>query len=103
MKIMLVCAAGLSTSILMSKMKKWAESNGVDLKIEAYGLSEYTEHYKNYDCVLLGPQISYKADEIMASVGNTPTAQIDSMDYGMGRVENIIKQVEALLKVNEHE
>ena len=35
MKILLVCAAGLSTSILMKKLEKYAEQNGIELDIDA--------------------------------------------------------------------
>ena len=37
MKILLVCAGGFSTSILMKKVRKWAEANGQDVTIDAYG------------------------------------------------------------------
>lgn len=37
MKILLVCAAGLSTSILMKKLEKYAEQNGIELDIDAGG------------------------------------------------------------------
>ncbi len=40
MKILLVCAAGLSTSILMKKLEKYAEQNGIELDIDAVGIGE---------------------------------------------------------------
>lgn len=96
MKIMLVCAGGMSTGILMNKMKKWAEANGKELDVKAYGVGEYEQSYKNYDCILLGPQISYKEKIIKEVVGDMPVAQIASMDYALGNVENIMKQVKQM-------
>ena len=97
MKIMLICAGGMSTSILMKKMEKWGQDNNVDLEVEAYGLSSYEDNFSGYDCALLGPQISYKFDEIKGKI-NIPMEQIASYDYAIGNVENIMKQVDTLLK-----
>lgn len=93
MKIMLVCAGGMSTGILMKKMEKWGVDNGVDLSVKAYGVGEYERHIGEYDCILLGPQISYKAKEITSKVDGKPLDIIQSMDYALGNVENIMKQV----------
>ena len=38
--IMLVCSAGMSTSLLVSKMQKSAEAQGLDADIFAVGASE---------------------------------------------------------------
>ncbi|MGC4439777.1 PTS sugar transporter subunit IIB, partial [Streptococcus suis] len=40
MKILLVCAGGMSTSILMKKMEKYWNDQGQDLTIKAVGMSE---------------------------------------------------------------
>ena len=39
MKILLICAAGMSTSILMKKMIKYAGEQGMELEIAAKGIS----------------------------------------------------------------
>lgn len=96
MKIMLVCVGGMSTSILMKKMEKWAKEKVIDLEVKAYGVGEYEEYYQEYDCILLGPQISYKANEIRTTV-NKPVDLIQSFDYAVGNVDNIMKQVNKLL------
>lgn len=96
MNIMLVCAGGMSSGILMNKMKKWGEENQKDLKVKAYGMGEFENEVQNYQCILLGPQISYKEKEIRANAGGIPVAQISSMDYALGNVENIMKQVEKM-------
>ena len=38
--IMLVCSAGMSTSLLVTKMQKAAEAQGVDAEIFATGASD---------------------------------------------------------------
>lgn len=97
MKVLLICANGLSTSILMNKMEKWGKEKGVDLQVKAVPMSEYLNVYKNFDCILIGPQISYQYNEIKANAIDVPVEKISPMDYGMSNVENIMKQVKACL------
>ncbi len=97
MKILLICANGLSTSILMNKMQKWGKEKNIDLEVKAVPMSEYLNVYKNYDCILIGPQISYQYNEIKANAVGVPVEKINPMDYGMSNVDNIMKQVNACL------
>ena len=101
MKILLICANGLSTSILMNKMQKWGKEKNIDLEVKAVPMSEYLNVYKNFDCILIGPQISYQYNEIKANAIDVPVEKISPMDYGMSNVENIMKQVKACLGKEE--
>lgn len=94
-KVLLVCAGGMSTSILMKKMIKYAEENGFTLKIEAAGVSVYQEVCANYDVILLGPQISYKKAEIQTA-SKKPVDVIAPYDYAVGNAANIFKQVDKI-------
>ena len=94
-KVLLICAGGMSTGILMKKMEKYAEDKGIELKIDAVGMSAYEDFYKNYDVILLGPQVSYKKEEI-AQVTQMPIAVIAAYDYAIGNVDNIMKQVDEI-------
>ena len=96
-KVLLICAGGMSTGILMKKMEKYAAEQGFVLQIEAVGMSVYEEVYKNYDVILLGPQVSYKKAEI-DEVTKMPIAVIAAYDYAVGNVANIMKQVDELYK-----
>ena len=97
MKVLLVCAAGMSTSILMKKMEKYAKEKGFDLTIKAVGIESYQEEVKNYDVLLLGPQILYRLNEIK-SQSCIPTNVINPRDYGIGNAENIFKQINEMMK-----
>lgn len=95
MKILLVCAGGVSTGILTKKMEKhWAEQ-GQDLEIKAAGLSSYEEKSKDYEIVLVGPQVAYRIFEIREKT-QLPTAAIQSFDYAVGNVEKIMALAEKL-------
>lgn len=101
MKILLICANDLSTSILMNKMQKWGKEKNIELEVRAVPMSEYLNVYKNFDCILIGPQISYQYNEIKANAIDVPVEKISPMDYGMSNVENIMKQVKACLGKEE--
>ena len=58
-KIMLVCSAGMSTSLLVTKMKKAADAQGMAIDIFACSESEAKEHYQKVDIILLGPQVRF--------------------------------------------
>ena len=59
--IMLVCAAGMSTSLMVNKMKKSAEEKGLDADIFAIPASEADEYLnsRKIDVLLLGPQVRF--------------------------------------------
>lgn len=90
MKILLICGAGMSTSVLMKKMEKWCAENGEELTIKAVGSSSYENIWREYDCILIGPQIAYRLDSIKADV-DIPVTQIPSVDYALGNSANIMK------------
>lgn len=90
MKILLVCAGGMSTGLLMKKLKAYWEEKGEDHTIDAVGLTSYQDVYKNYDVVMTGPQVSYRLKQIKEDTG-LPCEEIPSFDYAIGNCENIMK------------
>ena len=97
MKILLVCAGGMSTSILMKKLEKYAAEHDIPLEdIKARSVSDYDDIIDGYDVILLGPQVSYQKDNVARDTGK-PMAVIAPYDYAVGNAENIFKKVNALL------
>ena len=94
MKILLMCANGLSTGILMNKMNQWAEQNNEDLEVKAIPIDDYLSVYKDYDVLLVG----YKIKDVQKAVTDRPSAVINPSDYALGNVENIIKEVKRMIK-----
>jgi PTS system cellobiose-specific IIB component len=99
-KIFLCCAAGMSTSMVVNKMIKAAEQQGIDVDIIAVGIEEFESTLSNYDCCLIGPQIKYKLADFkaIADVHNKPVAVINSMDYGMMRGDKILADALSMIK-----
>lgn len=96
MKVLLVCAGGMSTSILMKKLEKYADEKGIDFEIAAVGLSAYKDVWKDYDCILMGPQVSYRKDDIVKEV-SIPVDVIPPADYGIGNCDHIFAQLHKML------
>ncbi len=64
-KILLCCAAGMSTSLLVTKMKQSATEKGISTDIWAVSIDDLnTNLEKGVDIVLLGPQIKYKLKDV---------------------------------------
>lgn len=95
MKILLVCAGGMSTSILMKKMEKYWKEAGEELEIKAVGLGEYQDVYQNYDIVMVGPQVSYRLKEVKENTG-LPCSAIQSFDYAVANCPNIMNLAKKL-------
>lgn len=59
-KIVLLCASGMSTSMLVKKMQEAAKAENYDCEIAAYSAAEAVEKASDADVVLLGPQVFLK-------------------------------------------
>ncbi|MCY3036268.1 PTS sugar transporter subunit IIB [Aerococcus urinae] len=94
--IMLVCAAGLSTSILVTNMKKYAANNDFNVEVFATGTSQFDTNIKekSVDVVLLGPQVRFMKDEFEKRLTEKriPIAVIDMKDYGSMDGEKVLNQ-----------
>lgn len=100
-KILLSCAGGFSTSLLVNKMKDKAAENGKDYKIWAVAAETVPDVIKQEhpDCILIGPQISYMKDSLekIANAEDIPLSVIGMQDYGTMNGENVLMQAEKIM------
>ncbi|CUN95549.1 PTS sugar transporter subunit IIB [Clostridium sp. NSJ-49] len=97
-KILLVCEAGMSTSILLSKMREYVKVKKVDIDIKALPITECEEVINDVDIVLLSPQVRFQMPQVNALVnGRVPVKVIDVILYGMMNEKAILDQVLNLL------
>lgn len=81
--ILLVCSAGMSTSMLVKKMQDAAASKDVEATIWAVGDAESTSEAAKADIVLLGPQVRFLESKMKDRVNNEkPVMVIDMASYG---------------------
>jgi len=97
MKVLLICASGLSTSILVNNMRQYASRED---KINACSVSELEFYIEDVDVILVGPQIRHQLSYIEEKVVSTGqvVALMDPKAYGRIDGEAMIKQARSLLK-----
>ena len=101
--IKLFCAAGMSTSMLVSKMKKVAEAKGIEANIEAFSESQMEKHLDGLDVALLGPQVGYTLPKakIICEPAGVPVDVIPMVDYGMMNGEKVLDFALKLIEENK--
>lgn len=84
-RILLFCSAGMSTSLLVERMKDAAKERGLDVSIVAVASTTYKEDMQRADVCLLGPQVRYmlKDAKVIADELGIPVDVINMVDYGM--------------------
>ena len=101
-KIYLFCSAGMSTSMLASKMEKVAKEHNLQVEVKAFSLASLDDIYEQEhpDCILLGPQVRFAYDDTKEKYDKlkTPVGVIDSRDYGTINGENVLKLAVKLIK-----
>ncbi|WP_047791969.1 MULTISPECIES: PTS sugar transporter subunit IIB [Spiroplasma] len=82
--ILLVCSAGMSTSILVKKMEDAAALKGIDVHVEAKAMAEAQSVLNDWDVILLGPQVKFMEGNIK-SMTTKPVSVIPSNIYALGK------------------
>lgn len=95
-KIVLFCGAGMSSSLLVLKIRDAALTIGYECRVEAYS-STNAQYAKDADIVLIGPQIRFHQKDLQKEL-NCPVAVIDDDAYGSMNGARILAQARKLLK-----
>lgn len=95
--IILACSAGMSTSMLVTKLRKEAEERNYDYHIYAVPTMSLEEELNKNEiaAIFLGPQVAFQLKNIEETVGtrDIPIRIIDTMDYGMMKADKIIEDI----------
>lgn len=97
MKILLMCNAGMSTSIMKMKLEEEAKKLGIDVVIEAIPMGEMAGNMDDADAILLGPQIRFAVNDVKAKAGLKPVLVIAPQDFGMMRADKVMKDLLAIM------
>ena len=101
MRIILACAAGMSTSLLANNIQRVAKERGVDVAVEAMSTSALDEaQWRSVDVVLLGPQMRHQLDDLAAKGAefSVPVAAIPPQDYAMANGQHVLEQAYTLVQ-----
>ena len=82
MNILLVCAAGMSTSLLVNRMNEAAAAKGIGINIEAHPVGSIDQFGDAADVILLGPQVRYELKNVKKMFLDKPAEIINMQDYG---------------------
>ena len=96
--VLMVCAAGMSSSLLVNKTSQAAESTGHTLTIRAVSVAEiaiYDFAAKPVDLVLIAPQVRYKKKSVsdMAALYGIVVQDIEPTTFGMMDGEKLFDQI----------
>jgi cellobiose PTS system EIIB component len=102
-KVVLVCAAGMSSSLLEEKIRKAAEKAGRDMELKAVDSSRmgmWDFESDRMDMILVAPQVRYIKRNLAQRVEpfGVIVQDIDTIAYGMVDGEKIFEQVIEALK-----
>lgn len=106
MNILLVCANGASTGVLVEKMKSFANNHeklkNKEINIDAVSCEALRNYLSSHDTdvVLIAPQIRFKEEEIkeVCESHSIKVKLIDTRDYGRMDAAAVLKTAIKLYK-----
>ncbi|QBQ07425.1 PTS system, cellobiose-specific IIB component [Spiroplasma gladiatoris] len=97
LRILLCCSAGMSTSMLVSKMQSAARREGLECVIEAMSITEGKQQIDKWDVIMLGPQVGYGLKEF-ESITKKPVAIIPAPIYAVAKGAEAIQMAKEMAK-----
>jgi len=95
--IVLLCNMGMSTSLMVNKMKAAAKEEGYECEINAFALQKADEIISSADMLLIGPQISYELGRLKELYPDKKIEAIEMMDYGRMDGKKVLHHVKDVL------
>ncbi|WP_024613994.1 PTS sugar transporter subunit IIB [Clostridium sp. Ade.TY] len=91
-KIVLCCSAGMSTSLLVTKMEAAAKAQGIECEINAYSEADVKNHEDGMNVLLLGPQVRFLLNKMKEKYNpmGIPVEVINTVDYGTMNGEKVL-------------
>lgn len=98
--VLLVCTAGISTSLLLKKIELVAQERKIDMTIKAIGEAESQKENLTTDVMLLGPQVRYLERAIKKINEKSPMqiAAVDESAYSNVDGDKVVDQILELAK-----
>lgn len=98
MKILLICNAGMSTSLFVQNLNEYMKKEGKDWTFTALPMDAAKISMNDYDFICVAPQIRYMESEVKKlTTKNQPIFLIPPMIYGTMNVEEMKSEIEKVL------
>lgn len=93
-RIVLICMSGLSTNLLVNKMKRTAKERGIEVEIRAMSELAFTRYDEPTDVLLLGPQVSFRLEEMKRNLcpADARVAVIEPETFARMDAEAVLQQ-----------
>lgn len=98
--IMLVCSAGMSTSLLVKKMTEAIEKSQVEATVIAVAEADFDKYRNSVDVVLLAPQVRFlekNLKRVLDPLG-IPVSIINGIDYGTMDGEKVLNDALTMIE-----
>lgn len=96
-KIVLFCGAGMSSSLLVLKVRDAIKAKGYDYTCDAYDTSTVISKSVDADVVLVAPQVRHMLKKYQAAITNCPVEPMDMVSYGSMNGPKILAQARQLM------
>ena len=97
--IAIVCGAGMSSSLLVNKIKEAAAKEGKDYEVFHSESSNVQYKCQNADCILVGPQTRFDIPKFQKLLPGVPVDVIDMRAYGTMNGKAVLEHAEKLMGI----
>lgn len=102
--ILILCAAGMSSGLIVDSLKKNAIERDLEINVECSTSLNFRQFdYTKLDVVLLAPQIKSQTQDITQYISqqglNLPCLNIDMRDYGLVKGSIILEKTLKALEI----
>jgi len=94
-RIMLACAVGFSSSMLVERMRAHADRAQLDISIEAISEEQISKMINQMDILLLGPQVNHMEEGLKERYKDhsVKISVVDSTDYGLMNGKKVLEGI----------
>lgn len=100
-KIILFCATGVTTNMLIRKMEEAAKAKNVEVSVKSYPEAQIERVLVDADVVLVGPQIRHSLETIAihCQAMKIPVEMISPKDFSLMNGDRVLEQA---LRMHAH-
>lgn len=95
--ILLLCNMGMSTSLMVNRMKAAAKDEGYECQIRAHSFQKAGPMIEEADILLIGPQVEYELPTLREKYPDKRLEVIDIKDYGRMDGKKVLRHVREVL------
>lgn len=99
---MLICSAGMSSSLLVKRMIEASAERNIDTEVLAVAEADVHKHIQDTDAVLLAPQVRFLAKNLKKKLDplEIPVEIIDSIDFGTMDGNKVLDQAFRMMQAD---